>query len=236
MFLLDAPVGAAYHLVTSLAAAIHPVSGQVATAAAIILFTMGLRTVLLPLAVSQARAERARARLRPRVDALRREHGTDPRRQHKAISELYAAEDVGAFAGCLPALAQWPFFMVMYRLFVSASIAGHQNVLLTSTLLGAPLGQNLVGTLSVYGLFAAPSLVCLGLLVLIAAVAWLSSRRAGRGAPAGAMGLLTRAMPYGTVLMAAYVPLAAALYLLTTTAWTAAERALLHRGDTATAA
>ncbi|MBC6459813.1 YidC/Oxa1 family membrane protein insertase [Actinomadura sp. HBU206391] len=230
MLVLDAPVGAAYHLVTSLTTAIHPVSGQLSTSAAIILFTLGLRTVLLPLAVRQARAERTRLRLQPRVDELRRKHGNDPRRQHEAISELYAVEDAKLLGGCLPALAQWPFFMVMYRLFVSASIAGHQNALLTSTLLGAPLGQSVMGTLSVYGLFTAPALVCLGLLALIAAVAWRSSRRAGRSAPAGAMGLLTRTMPYGTVVVALFVPLAAALYLLTTTAWTATERALLHRG------
>ncbi|MDH6126614.1 hypothetical protein [Kitasatospora sp. GP82] len=39
-------------------------------------------------------------------------------------------------------------------------------------------------------------------------------------------------MPYlsfGTVLFAALVPLAAGIYLLTTTAWSFAERAWLHR-------
>jgi YidC/Oxa1 family membrane protein insertase len=46
--------------------------------------------------------------------------------------------------------------------------------------------------------------------------------------PAG-LGLLSRILPYTTVAIAAFVPLAAGLYLLTTTAWTAAERALLGR-------
>jgi hypothetical protein len=40
---------------------------------------------------------------------------------------------------------------------------------------------------------------------------------------------LTRALPYATVVIAAFVPLAAGLYLLTTTAWTAAERFVLQR-------
>jgi hypothetical protein len=39
-------------------------------------------------------------------------------------------------------------------------------------------------------------------------------------------GILT---PLVTVVMAAFVPLAAGLYLLTTTAWTLAERALMGR-------
>jgi hypothetical protein len=42
-------------------------------------------------------------------------------------------------------------------------------------------------------------------------------------------GWLTRLLPYTTVVIAAIVPLAAGIYLLTTTAWTTAERALLRR-------
>jgi YidC/Oxa1 family membrane protein insertase len=36
-------------------------------------------------------------------------------------------------------------------------------------------------------------------------------------------------LPYFTVVVAAFVPLAAGVYLLTTTAWTLAERALVQR-------
>ncbi|WP_225848194.1 hypothetical protein [Streptomyces sp. HPF1205] len=36
-------------------------------------------------------------------------------------------------------------------------------------------------------------------------------------------------LPFGTVVFAAFVPLAAGLYLPTTTAWTAAERWYLYR-------
>jgi YidC/Oxa1 family membrane protein insertase len=36
-------------------------------------------------------------------------------------------------------------------------------------------------------------------------------------------------MPFGSLVMAAIVPLAAGLYLLTTAAWTLAERAVLRR-------
>jgi YidC/Oxa1 family membrane protein insertase len=42
-------------------------------------------------------------------------------------------------------------------------------------------------------------------------------------------GLLLRALPFATVAIAAVVPLAAGLYLATTTAWAAAERAVFHR-------
>ena len=38
-----------------------------------------------------------------------------------------------------------------------------------------------------------------------------------------------RILPFATVAFAALVPLAAGLYLLTTTAWAAVERAVFHR-------
>jgi YidC/Oxa1 family membrane protein insertase len=43
------------------------------------------------------------------------------------------------------------------------------------------------------------------------------------------MAWLTRVLPYLTVVIAAFAPLAAAIYLLTTVAWTIAERRLFLR-------
>jgi YidC/Oxa1 family membrane protein insertase len=55
-----------------------------------------------------------------------------------------------------------------------------------------------------------------------------ASGPAAQPAPlAGAAGWLVRALPYTTLVIAALMPLAAGLYLLTTTAWAAAERAVL---------
>ena len=52
---------------------------------------------------------------------------------------------------------------------------------------------------------------------------------AGGGAAAPLPAALARVLPYFTVVVAAFVPLAAGVYLLTTTAWTLAERALVQR-------
>ncbi len=49
-----------------------------------------------------------------------------------------------------------------------------------------------------------------------------------QGQPAG-LGAVTKVLPYTTVIIAAFVPLAAGLYLLTTTCWTLAERAVIRR-------
>jgi hypothetical protein len=56
-----------------------------------------------------------------------------------------------------------------------------------------------------------------------AAVAWVTYRRT----PADQSRLL-RLLPFGTVLVAAMLPLAAGIYLLVSTAWTAAERVILY--------
>jgi YidC/Oxa1 family membrane protein insertase len=196
-----------------------------AAAAAIVLFTAGVRLLLLPLTLRQIRGERDRARLLPQVQEVRTRHRDDPARLSTELSALYRAEGVNPLGGCLPALLQAPFFVVMYRLFLSTKVAGHPNYLLSHGLFGAPLaGHWLAGSvLSGHGL------VFVGVYALIAAVAWLSARRLRRlGQPR-----LMRLLPFGAVVFAAIVPLATGLYLLTTTAWTALENVVLRRDPAA---
>jgi YidC/Oxa1 family membrane protein insertase len=87
-------------------------------------------------------------------------------------------------------------------------------------------------------------LVFLALFAALAALAWLMSRRMRRAAAAssvapasGATAAITRVLPllpYTVLLAAAVVPLAAGLYLLTTTAWTTLEQGLLRRQHSCT--
>jgi YidC/Oxa1 family membrane protein insertase len=237
--LFAVPIDAAYCLVSALAGAFAPLPGGLAAAAAIVACTILVRLLVSPLGYGAFRGERARARLAPKVTDLRRRHAHQPERLQRELAALYRQEGSGLFAGCLPALLQVPFFAVMYRLFVSASIAGAPNALLRQHLLGASLGSHWLtgaGPLSAHGL------VFCGLFVLLALVAVLSAwlgRVARRAAaqpaaqPGGFTGVLTRLVPFATVVIAAVVPLAAGLYLLTTTAWTAAERLVFRRLATA---
>jgi YidC/Oxa1 family membrane protein insertase len=230
--LLGLPIDAAYHLVSALAGALAPLPGGLAAAAAIVAFTIMVRLLVLPLGYYAFRGERARARLAPQVQELYRRNPRQPEHLQRELSALYAAEGTGMFTGCLPAVLQLPFFAVVYRLFLSATVGGSPNVLLRQRLLGASLGSHWLtgaGPLSGQGLvFGA----VFGLLVL---VAWLSARAARRSAaPApvqqpGATGLILRVLPFATVAVAALVPLAAGLYLVTTTAWAAAERWVFRR-------
>ncbi|MFI5524820.1 YidC/Oxa1 family membrane protein insertase [Streptomyces platensis] len=220
------------------AQAIAPLFGTAAMAAAIVLFTLGVRAALHPLARAAARGEKARTALAPQLAELQRKHKGQPERLQKAMADLYAETGSSPLAGCLPTLLQLPVFFVMYHLF---STGGGE--LLDHTLLGAPLGGHWTEALADGGVFGPRGLVYLGLFVLVAAVATWNFRRAratmakapqpaaGNAAMPG-MSAMAKVMPllsFGTLVTVAVVPLAAGLYMVTTTTWTACERALLHR-------
>jgi YidC/Oxa1 family membrane protein insertase len=237
--LFDAAVRAGYHVLTSVISVLSPLAGSLAGAAAIVAVTIALRVALLPLSYYAVRGQAAQARLLPQLAELQRKYKNQPERLRREMTAVQQREGTSLFAGVLPLLAQWPFFSVLYRLFLTPVISGHPNALLSDQLLGVPLGSRwLAGA----GPFSAHGAVFLGLFALLALVSWAAVRLARRftaaagaaGAPAaarpgGAVGGLTRVLPYLTIVIAAFVPLAAGLYLLTTTAWTAAERTVLMR-------
>jgi len=210
-------------MIDSLVTLVIGVSGGDA-ALGIVLFTLAVRIMVLPLGVRQARSTRIRERLAPRLAALRKRHARDPERLAKETSALFAKEGSSPFAGIMPGLAQLPFLWLMYR------VATHPTALAGHDLLGAPLGQQVAGVVTHYGLLSWPVLVFALVLVLIGVVAWVTSRKI-RGTLAQEQPELMRKimplMPYGSLLAAAVLPLAAGLYLLVSTAWTVGERAVL---------
>lgn len=232
---LHTAASAAATVVTWLADVLAPLAGGAATAVAIVLFTVGVRLLISPLTLAQVRGERRRAALAPEVRDLQRRYADDRARMQSELFALYRRAGASPVAGCLPALLQVPFFLVMYRLFATGD--GHPG-LLNEKLAGVPLGWHLGDGLS------GPVLVLFGVLLAgLLALAWWSSRRARRAAAAtgtvagtptegpgaAVLGRLVPLLPYTTVLVALVVPLAAVLYLVTTTAWTALEQVVLRR-------
>jgi len=295
---LDAGVSVAYHVVTNLVHFLAPLGGGPAAVAAIIAFTVAIRLLLLPLSYYALRGQAGQARLQPELAELRRRYGHQPERLQREIGALYQREGGTLLIGCLPLLVQLPFFSIMYRLFLSPTVAGHSNQLLDHTVAGVPLSAHVFGlswldhgsvgqVLGVAGLFSVHGLAFVGLVALLALVGWASVRLAKRVTQAAAVlapaipaqpaarkagpgrrgaetpgatkaaqpgsGLqragqlqgasaasaadtqgrtvaaLTKVIPYFTAVIALFVPLAAGIYLLTTTAWTLAERAALRR-------
>jgi YidC/Oxa1 family membrane protein insertase len=235
--LFGVPVDAAYHLVSGFTRFLTPALGALAVVAAIIAVTVIVRLVLMPLSLRAFRGQMAMARLAPQLQALRQRHGKQPERLQREMTALYKREGTSMFAGFAPLLLQAPVLSVVYLLFRSGQIGGKPNTLLGHDLLGVPLGAH---WLSGAGALSAQGLVFAGLFVLLAGLCWLSARLArlmsvqpaaavpGTAGPA-ATGALTRLLPYLTVVFAAFVPLAAGIYLLVSTAWSLAERRLFRR-------
>jgi YidC/Oxa1 family membrane protein insertase len=221
---LEAPLAGAYHLVTSLVTAIEPLTGAYAAVIAIVLCTIAVRLLLVPLSVRAHRGLRARAELMPQLKTLTERHRDNPERLQREVAKLQVESGTSLFAGFLPTLAQLPFFWLMYTLFSRAVVAGESNQLISGSLLGAPLGLH-------WPVFTAtPAFLVIA--VLLAVVAWFSARLQLRQLDETATPLSRRfaqLLPFGTLLTASFVPLAAGLYLLTTTAWTVVERTILQR-------
>ena len=221
---LEAPVAGAYHLLTSLVTVLEPLAGAYAAVVAIVLCTLVVRLSLLPLSVRAHRGLRARAELMPQLKQLTERHKGNPERLQREVAKLQTESGTSLFAGFLPTLAQMPFFWLMYTLFSRTMVAGQSNQLISGSLLGAPLGVHwpiVTGT---------PAYIVIAL--LLAVVAWFSARLQLRQLDPAAPRLsrrLAQLLPYGTLLTAAFVPLAAGLYLLTTTTWTVVERTILQR-------
>jgi YidC/Oxa1 family membrane protein insertase len=230
--LLGVPVDVAYHLVLALTGVLTPVLGSLAAAAGVVLLTIAVRLIVMPLTFRALRGQAAQARLAPRLAELRQRYRGQPEKLQREMTALYQSAGVSLFAGIWPMLVQWPVFSVLYLLFRSAQVAGGPNQLLAHSLLGVPLGGHWLSG----AVFSAHGLVFLGVFAVLAFACWLSARTARRMMPAvespagtGTLGFLPKVLPYITVVIALFTPLAACVYLITTVAWSTGERELFRR-------
>ena len=237
--ILGVPVDAAYHLVFALTNILTPVLGGLAAVAGIVVFTAAIRLLVTPLSFRALRGQAAQARLAPQVRKLQQRYGRQPERLQRELTALYRREGTSVFAGFGPLLAQLPVFSVLYLLFRSPNVAGGPNRLLSGDLFGVPLGNH---WLTGFSTLSGQDAVFLGVFLILAVICWLSVRMARRmsaavtpqaagagrssGVPVatGALGLLGKVLPYVTVVIAAFAPLAAAVYLVVSIGWSVAER------------
>lgn len=236
MNFFDLPVLSA--LLAAATAALAVLGTVVTPGGAIVLVTLAVRAALIPVGISVARAERSRRRLAPRIAELQKRWRRNPEMLRRETMALYAAEKISPFAGCLPALAQAPVLTLVYAAFASPTVGGLPNQLLGSTLFGAPLGRHLTDLATA---IVPSDLVFVPVIAVLMVVAIVGRRAALRAAAnvlttsgplAGQAALITRmsgVAPFLTVVAAVFVPLAASVYLATTTSWSLGERALLRK-------
>ncbi|MDG4767558.1 membrane protein insertase YidC [Solwaraspora sp. WMMD406] len=249
---IDTVVTAALDVLGMLAGVLAPVAGSGAVAMAIVVFTVAVRLLLVPLSWLQIRAERRREALAPQLRQLRQRYADQPERLAAETMALYRSNGASPFAGCLPGLLQAPFFLLMYQMVTRSAESGG----LDGVLLGVGLGRYPAqfagpGEALVFGALLAALLVFAWLTSRrsrqrIAAAAQLAGEASGSagqasgsaGQASGSAGQAEQVtaglnrlipwLPYGTVLFALVVPLAAGLYLATTTGWTVLEQVVLR--------
>ena len=218
---IAAILNAAYWVVESITDLLTPFTGAASAALAIVALTVIVRLALIPVGISQSKAEFTRRRLAPKLKELQAKYKKKPEVLQQKTLELYKKENASPFAGMLPLLAQAPIISIIYALFIRTTVDGHANALLTTPLLGVPLGAHVWAT-------AWPGvLVFIALLAIMGVVAWFNrviQRRLNPETPAWMTWL-----PFLSLVFALFVPLAAAIYLTVTTAWTLGERAVLRR-------
>ncbi len=236
-------------LVEQLADLLRPLFGLSAAAAAIIAFTALVRLLVHPLSRAAARGQKARAALQPRIAELRRKHGKNPEKLQKAVLELHAEEKVSP-AVRLPAQpAPAPRVLpALPPLLQRHDRRRAQHAAHPPTPRRAPR-RPVGGRPRRRRRVRRAGLVYLGLFAVVTVVAYVSYRLSRRmteasaalagtaGADpqvpgAAAMGGVMKVMPFMsflTLVTVAVVPLAAALYVVTSTTWSVIERSVLYR-------
>ncbi len=81
---------------------------------AIILFTLLIKTIMLPLTIKSVRSTLAMQELQPKIKQLQKKHGKDRQALSEETMRLYAEHGVNPASGCLPMLAQMPIFFALY--------------------------------------------------------------------------------------------------------------------------
>ena len=81
----------------------------------IILFTAFLRTLIFPLNFISYEATDRNKALKPYMDKIRERYAEDQQSMNLATAKLYEMTETNPLAGCLPAIAQIPVFIALYR-------------------------------------------------------------------------------------------------------------------------
>ena len=81
---------------------------------AIILLTIGVKTLLYPLSAASFKSMAKMRKLQPEMARLKERYGEDRQKFSQAMMDLYKKEGANPLGGCLPILLQMPVFLALY--------------------------------------------------------------------------------------------------------------------------
>ena len=81
---------------------------------AIVFFTVGVKTLLLPFTIRQVQASSKMGDIQPQVQEIQNKYKDDREKQNEEIMKLYQENNMNPTGGCLPTLIQMPILFSLY--------------------------------------------------------------------------------------------------------------------------
>ncbi len=85
-------------------------------AAAVFVFTLIINLALIPLSIKSQKSSVQQARIKPKLDELKKRYGDDKQKYSEAMQKLYQEENVSMSGGCLPMIFRLVLMMSIYYL------------------------------------------------------------------------------------------------------------------------
>ncbi len=86
---------------------------------AIIALTVIIKLILWPFMHKSLQSQKALQQIQPKIEELKKTHGTDKEALAKAMMELYKEEKVNPLSSCLPVLVQLPVLIALYQVLLN---------------------------------------------------------------------------------------------------------------------
>ncbi|MBK7703995.1 MAG: membrane protein insertase YidC [bacterium] len=197
----------------------------------IVIISILSKLVFWPLTAKGTKAMKqmqdSQARLKPKLDALKKKHGGDPQRYNQEMMKLYKEEGVNPLAGmsgCMPMLVQMPVFIALYQVLYNmvdlrmAPWLGWINDLSQpDALFVLPFSLPLLGNL--FNLLP----------LLMAAVTWWQTKLTPTSGAGGQMAAMNTIMPVMMLFFLYNMPSGLVIYWTINTAVTALQTWRIHK-------
>jgi len=85
---------------------------------AIVLIAIGVTLITWPFRLKMYKSSREMQRYQPHLRKLQEKYRDDPVVMNQKMREFYKEHGINLYAGCLPALYQWPILFLMYQVIV----------------------------------------------------------------------------------------------------------------------
>jgi YidC/Oxa1 family membrane protein insertase len=88
-------------------------------AASVLIFTIIVNLLMLPITIKTQKSTAKQAKLKPKLDALKKKYGNDKQKYSQAMSELYSKEGVSMSGGCMPMIIRLFVMLGVYYAVIS---------------------------------------------------------------------------------------------------------------------